>query len=68
MRIWLKEIRMSRNMTQQQVANLSGVSRTTITEIENNNSNPSVEKAKKIADVLGFRWTRFFDDDLKETG
>ena len=49
-------------MTQKQVAELSGVSRTTITEIENGNSNPSVDLAKKIADALGFDWTLFFKD------
>lgn len=69
-RNWFKAIRMSSKMTQKQIAKLSGVSRTTITEIENGNSNPSVEKAKKIAAILDFDWTKFFDDDenFKETG
>jgi len=34
-----------------------------VTEIENGNANPSVKVAKKIAAVLGFDWTRFFDDE-----
>jgi len=33
-----------------------------ITEIENGNANPSVKVAKKIAAVLGFDWTRFYDE------
>ena len=64
MRTWLKELRLkSRSMTQKQLATLVGISRTMITEIENGNANPSVEVAKRIAAVLGFDWTRFFDDD-----
>jgi len=64
MRTWLKELRArSSNMTQKQLATLVGISRTMITEIENGNANPSVEVAKRIAAVLGFEWTRFFEDD-----
>ena len=63
MRTWLKELRArSSNMTQKQLATLVGISRTMITEIENGNANPSVEVAKRIAAVLGFDWTRFFED------
>ena len=63
MRTWLKELRLkSRSMTQKQLATLVGISRTMITEIENGNANPSVEVAKRIAAVLGFDWTRFFED------
>jgi len=64
MRRWLKELRArSSNMTQKELAARVGISRTMITEIENGNANPSVDVAKKIAAVLGFDWTRFFDDD-----
>lgn len=63
MRTWLKELRLkSRSMTQKQLATLVGISRTMITEIENGKANPSVEVAKRIAAVLGFDWTRFFED------
>ena len=37
-----------------------------ITEIENGNANPSVKVAKKIAAVLGFDWTMFFEDDSND--
>lgn len=64
MRTWLKELRLkSRSMTQKQLATLVGISRTMITEIENGKANPSVEVAKRIAAVLGFPWTRFFEDE-----
>jgi len=67
MRHWLKELRSeSGNMTQEQLAKKVGISRTMITEIENGNANPSVKVAKKIAAVLGFPWTRFYEDDSDE--
>ena len=63
MRTWLKELRTkSSNMTQKELAARVGISRTMITEIENGKANPSVEVAKRIATVLGFDWTRFFED------
>ena len=62
-RQWLKELRQrSNNLTQEQLAKMVGISRTMITEIENGKANPSVEVAKKIAAVLGFNWTRFYDE------
>jgi len=64
MRHWLKELRSeSGNMTQEQLAKKVGISRTMITEIENGNANPSVKVAKKIASVMGFNWTRFYEDE-----
>ena len=70
MRSWLKKLRHeSHNLTQEQLAKMVGISRTMITEIENGNANPSVEVAKKIAAVLEFPWTRFYEDedDLTKT-
>ena len=63
MRQWLREKRMSRNLTQEKVAKQAGISRTMVTEVENGNAVPSVTVAKKIAAVLGFDWTLFFEDD-----
>ena len=63
MRRWLKIARQeSNNLTQNQLARLAGISRTMVTEIENGNANPSVDVAKKIASVLGFDWTLFYQD------
>ena len=62
-RQWLKELRQRNNLTQEQLAKMVGISRTMITEIENGKANPSVEVAKKIAAVLGFDWTRFYEDE-----
>ena len=48
------------NMTQQELASKSCVSRVTISRIENGKFLPSVDVAKRIAEVLGFDWTLFF--------
>ena len=66
MRSWLKELRHKSHLTQEQLAKMVGISRTMITEIENGNANPSVKVAKKIAAVLGFHWTSFFEDEYDE--
>ncbi len=59
----LKITRKNKRLTQQQLAELVGVDRTLISKIESGVATPSVTTAKKIAAVLGFHWTRFFDDE-----
>lgn len=61
MRDWLIEIRKSKNLTQDEVATKSGISRQYYSFIENGDRNCPVETAKKIADALGFDWTKFFE-------
>ena len=56
----MKGRRLARGLTQEQVAKLAGVDRTTITKIENGTAKPSVKTAQKIAQVLDFDWTLFF--------
>lgn len=63
MRTWLRNKRTSKNVTQAALASQVGISRTMITEIENGKANPSVDVAKRIAAVLGFDWTLFYEDD-----
>ncbi len=58
-----KQAREKKLLTQQQLAELVGVDRTLISKIESGVSTPSVATAKKIAAVLGFKWTRFFEDE-----
>ncbi|MCL6592704.1 MAG: helix-turn-helix domain-containing protein [Alicyclobacillus sp.] len=60
-RDWLVKIR--GNRTQEQVAVAAGISRSAYANIENGNREPSVEMAKKIAAVLQFDWTMFFDSE-----
>jgi putative transcriptional regulator len=60
MRKWLKEIRLTKKLTQHDVADKVGIERAYYTMIETGNRNPSVEVAKSIAKTLGFDWTIFF--------
>lgn len=57
----LKEKRKAAGLTQQQLADAINVDRSTIAKIENGGL-PSVPTAKKIASVLGFDWTLFFEN------
>ncbi|WP_096269470.1 helix-turn-helix transcriptional regulator [Paucisalibacillus globulus] len=63
MRAWLKEMRDKRLMTQEEVARLSGISRSHYTHIEQGNKTPSVEVAKAIAKTLKFNWVLFFESN-----
>ncbi len=69
MRTWLKDIRAKKELTQQEVANAANVDVTMISKIEVGERQPSVKVAKRIAAVLGFDWTRFYEDedDLAKT-
>ena len=68
MRKWLIDIRNGRS--QAQIAEAVGISQQMYSAIELGERRPSVEVAKKIASVMGFNWTRFFEDedDLTKTG
>lgn len=57
----LKQKRINKGMTQEQLAKKVGVVRTNISNIECGYTRPSVDTAKLIADVLGFDWTEFFE-------
>ncbi len=62
-RIWFKQTREEKGFTQEELAAKIGITRQHIGLIENGVVAPSVEVAKKIAAVLGFNWTRFYEDD-----
>ena len=64
MRDWLVTLRAGRS--QSKVAKDIGIAQSTYASIETGYRTPSVETAKKIADVLGFPWTRFFEN-VEET-
>ncbi|MED4715254.1 helix-turn-helix transcriptional regulator [Bacillus badius] len=63
MRSWLVNIRKGKEMTQNEVSQLSGVSRSAYSNIEIGVRSPSVETAKRIANVLEFEWTLFFTSE-----
>lgn len=60
---WLEAIREKEELTQSDVSKKVGIAQATYCNIENGKRSPSVSVAKRIAAVLGFDWTRFFDDE-----
>ena len=65
MRSWLREIRLSQEITQELVAENVGISRAYYTRIENGKRGEPlpVDTAKKIAAVLNFDWKLFYPDE-----
>lgn len=59
MRDKLREIRVSKNLTQSDIANIIGVDRVTYTNIELGNKNPSLKVAIKIKKAL-----KYYNDDI----
>lgn len=57
----LKKLRENQNLTQEQLAAAIGKTRTLITAIETGQTNPSVDTAKKLAELLKFDWVLFFE-------
>jgi putative transcriptional regulator len=70
-RTWLIDLRKKKGLTQQQVADALTINRSTYALIESGLRNPSPDSAKQIANVLGFHWVIFFDNewcDKKQIG
>lgn len=63
MRDWLLKIRQNQNKTHEDVATDCKITRQFYSMIENGERTPSVDTAKKIAEVLGFSWTKFYEDE-----
>ena len=63
MREWLRVKRTDASMTEMEVSKLAGVAQPFYHNIEMGYKNPSVETAKKIAAVLEFPWTRFYEEE-----
>lgn len=63
MRDWLADFRQLANMTHEKVSVRCDITRQFYSMIENGERTPSVETAKRIAEVLNFDWTRFYDTD-----
>ncbi len=62
MRAWLIDARKANGLTQKAVAEKVGVAQPSYCAIEKGGTRPSVATAKKIAAVLGFDWTKFFEE------
>lgn len=67
MREWLKEIREKKGLSQYQVAQQAKLSQSYYAGIETGDRGHKlpVKTAKKIAKVLGFDWTKFYEDESK---
>ena len=59
----IRQHRTARGMTQKQLADICGVTRTHITNLETGKFSPSVDIAKKIGQALGFDWAEVFDHE-----
>lgn len=55
------------NLTHEDVANLANITRQYYGMIENGERNPSVNKAKLIAETLDIDWTIFFGNEGNQT-
>lgn len=61
MRVWLKDARVAAKMTLKELSNATGVSFQALAYYEAGLRTPKPQTAKKIAAILGFYWTRFYD-------
>lgn len=59
----LKKVRQDNGLTQTALAEAAGVVRQTISNIECGINAPSVDLAKKLAEILELNWTDFFTEE-----
>lgn len=62
MRLWLIGIRKARGLSQKEIADAVGIAQPTYWQYEHGAVSPSVPTAKKIAKLLGFDWTLFYEE------
>lgn len=67
MRDWLINIRKLKGLTQKEVAEKCGISRSFYADIEHKTRNPKADTAQAIGDELGFDWTLFFTEKRRKT-
>lgn len=64
-RAWLINFREKAGFTQEEVANLCNLPRSTYAQYEVGRRNPTVENAQKIGNALGFNWPLFFNPQCR---
>lgn len=57
----IKTMRKAKGLTQKNLADICGITRQSIYFIERGERRPSVRVAQRIADVLEFDWTEFYN-------
>lgn len=65
MRFKIKELREQKEMSQNQLSKLSGISRLTILSLENNEEhNAKVDTLRSLAEVLGVQVSELFEEEI----
>ena len=64
----LKQLRKDQRLTQRQVAAAAGLKPGSYCDIENGKKGTKPSTAKKIAAVLGFSWTEFYEEVKSDRG
>ena len=62
MREWLRSARQAKELSIPSMASMIGVSRQFYSMVERGERRPSPEKCREIATVLGFEWTKFYEE------
>lgn len=63
----LKEARLAANLTQEQIANIIGVAKSTFTGYEKGNSEPNMATVQKIMDALNIDANFLWQDEMRNT-
>lgn len=66
MREWLRSKRTKANFSQSKLSRIVKISQNHYSNIESGNRTPSVSIAKRIAEILDFDWTLFYEDSEQE--
>lgn len=66
-RTWLIAIRKEKKLSQKYVSEQVGITQPSYSNMERGKISPSVPTAKTIANVLGFDWTKFFEDEERNS-
>lgn len=61
-REWLIGLRIKKKLSQDELANMCGVTQMTISNIESGRRRPSPKLAKQLAKIFKFKWTKFYDE------
>lgn len=65
MRILLWEARQGKKLTLKQLETASGISKTTLNDIENGKLSPTLNQLEAIAKAMGLRITDLFESEYK---
>ena len=59
------EVRMQHGLTLKQMSELTGISKTTLNEIENDHRSPTLDTLVQVAKALDIKVTDLFESDYK---